>query len=114
MKSFGTFNLIRPDNVPRHWPVFNAPRPLPGSVTWEGDFLRGCHYSAVDPEDEWKQDTMRRIESLDGWQVIEHSECVFLAWLADQCKAYSYYGPIGAIIDDMRAQYLREMWGREV
>ena len=41
----------RPAHVPAAWPIFNAPRPLCGTVTWTGEFLTGIFYAAVDPAD---------------------------------------------------------------
>ena len=49
----------RPEEAPDGWHVFNAPRPLHGSwrdeneragaVTWNGDFITGRLYAAVNP-----------------------------------------------------------------
>ena len=51
----------RPAQAPEGWRIFNAPRPLYGTLrsvdgqvapeTWDGDFLHGTIYAAVDPED---------------------------------------------------------------
>ena len=39
-----------PSEVPKSWIIFNAPRPIHGHVQWQGDFLSGVFYAAVDPE----------------------------------------------------------------
>lgn len=51
----------RPRQAPEGWRIFNAPRPLYGTLrnedgqvspgTWDGDFLHGTFYAAVDPAD---------------------------------------------------------------
>lgn len=51
----------RPTEVPAHWEIYNAPRPLYGSYskTWQGDFICGVFYAGIDPADEmadtWRQ-----------------------------------------------------------
>lgn len=62
---------IRPVEAPEGWTIFNAPRPLFGSlhpvtedaVTWTGDFATGRLYAAVSPTDElrhkWLQQNKR-------------------------------------------------------
>ena len=41
----------RPANVPECWRVFNAPRPLYGHRTWDGEFVTRLFYAAVDPNE---------------------------------------------------------------
>jgi hypothetical protein len=46
------------------WSVVNAPRPLPGEVTWTGDFRHGVFYAAGPREmfgESW--------DDLDAWPV---------------------------------------------
>jgi hypothetical protein len=43
-KVIGTF----PSGIPTNWELYNAPRPLYGK-TWEGDFISGIFYAAIDP-----------------------------------------------------------------
>jgi len=49
-----TFHTIRtrPENIPEDWSIYNAPRPIPGEIVWDGDFLHGVFYAAVPPEAE--------------------------------------------------------------
>ena len=35
-----------PEPLLPEWEVVNAPRPIPGLVTWEGTFRHGIHYAA--------------------------------------------------------------------
>jgi hypothetical protein len=46
----------RPDDVPVGWRVFNAPRPLHGHKTWQGAFITGVFYAAVEPEGAYADD----------------------------------------------------------
>jgi len=40
----------RPAEAPDGWIVYNAPRPIWGHTKWQGDFVTGVFYAAVDPE----------------------------------------------------------------
>ena len=40
----------RPEDVPSDWLVFNAPRPIWGDKVWQGEFLSGIFYAAVNPD----------------------------------------------------------------
>jgi hypothetical protein len=42
----------RPTQAPEGWEVYNAPRPIYGTVSWTGDFRHGSFYVAIDPKDE--------------------------------------------------------------
>lgn len=63
-------------NIERGWTVYNAPRPLLGMETWNGDFRHGVFFAAVapegDPADEFGDaPTMHeRNQSLDGWPCV--------------------------------------------
>ena len=39
----------RPD-IPDHMEIYNAPRPLAGHSNWQGDFICGVFYVAIDPD----------------------------------------------------------------
>lgn len=54
--------------------VYNAPRPLPGVITWTGDFVAGCFYAAIDPQAEDYKWLLSRIEDLDGTRLIKVTE----------------------------------------
>ena len=52
------------------WPVFNAPRPLPGAASEVGDFRHGTFYTAVDPGLPLADRVIQEIRDLDGWPVV--------------------------------------------
>ncbi len=58
---FGDFSQMI---VLNGWAVANAPRPLPGAVTWKGDHRHGVFYAAG-PIGQFGQDWA----DLDGWPV---------------------------------------------
>ncbi len=43
----------RPRQAPVSWEVWNAPRPIYGQELWQGDFLSGIFYAAINPFDEF-------------------------------------------------------------
>jgi len=46
----------RPQGIPVECLIFNAPRPLRGNIyEWEGEFVTGRHYAAVDPSGDTAQ-----------------------------------------------------------
>lgn len=52
----GTVRVIegfsREVNIPEGYEgaeIYNAPRPFPATVTWQGEFIRGVFYGAIDP-----------------------------------------------------------------
>jgi len=70
--------------VETSWRIFNAPRPLPGSVTWDGEFHHGIFYAAIDPEDDYATELEERCISLDGHLVIPIEKEEVVEW----CRAY--------------------------
>ena len=60
----------RPD-VEQDWLIFNAPRPLYGHKEWQGDFLHGVFYAAVDRHGDRAAWMVRENCMLDGW-ILEH------------------------------------------
>ena len=58
-----------PANLPAGWIIMNAPRPLLGQETAQGDFLTGRYYAAIDPEDEFAQGYIDR-NVQDGAVVV--------------------------------------------
>ena len=57
----------RPYNIPSDYLIFNAPRPLPGEITWEGDFLSGRYYAAM-PADDHRVVTALKLDAC----IVEH------------------------------------------
>lgn len=62
----------RPTEVPAHWEIYNAPRPLYGSYskTWQGDFICGIFYAGIDPADEMADTWRNENASLDAKHLI--------------------------------------------
>lgn len=83
--------------IPADWLIFNAPRPLDASciclpnnqdvyLAWQGDFLHGRFFAAVNPEDH------RAIEENrlnDGWILQYHSDEEIKAWGVEYLKKYN-------------------------
>jgi hypothetical protein len=61
--------LKRPSDVPESWILLNAPRPLLGQKTWEGEWGHGRHWAALDPDDDYTPMFLRKSLELDGWVV---------------------------------------------
>lgn len=55
-----------PDGVDPSWPVVNAPRPLAGEVTWDGEFRHGLFYAAG-PR---RESLQAEWDSSDAWPVV--------------------------------------------
>lgn len=79
-------NFSRPPQAPDGWEIYNAPRPLYGSdyagigrVTWQGEFIDGVFYAAVNPGDpdaeKWRKENESlaavRLEFVDRQDVID-------------------------------------------
>lgn len=69
--------------LPPGWLIANAPRPLNGERTWQGQFRHSVLYAAIpaDPgSDEWDRKRhaaiLRSWEAYDGWRVefIDNAE----------------------------------------
>jgi hypothetical protein len=69
-----------PANIPANALVFNAPRPLYGTMTadaaltWQSGFLSGVHYAAVSPNDDYRHEWVRHNKEMDAvlvWYVSE-------------------------------------------
>lgn len=59
-----------PVTFPDNWIVMNAPRPLLGSRTMEGEFLTGRFYAGIDPEDAMAGQFIKANEKLDARIVV--------------------------------------------
>ena len=72
------------DYLARGWTVYNAPRPILGHDTWQGDFRHGVFYAAVAPEDDPADefgDTPqfhKRNQDLDGYicQIVTEADVI--------------------------------------
>ena len=59
-----------PANAPEGWRVFNAPRPLYGHMTWDGEFVSGLFYAAVDPSEANTEAHVERNRALDARELV--------------------------------------------
>ena len=59
----------RPNHIPENWTIWNAPRPLYGDTAWEGDFVHGIFYAAIDPDSPFSESNIKDNISLDAWQL---------------------------------------------
>lgn len=57
-------------NLPNDWIVMNAPRPLLGSKTAEGDFVTGRFYAAIDPKDSMAKKYIEENIKLDARLLV--------------------------------------------
>ena len=73
-------------DLPPHWNIYNAPRPIYGTegYEWRDDCFCGVFYAAVDPDDEMAQRWDERNAELDARVIVYMSEEDALA------KARSY------------------------
>ena len=62
-----------PVSVPANWIVMNAPRPLLGHMTMQGDFLTGRFYAGIDPDDAMASQFIKENVQLDARLVVEVS-----------------------------------------
>lgn len=71
--------------------IFNAPRPLPGTVWWTGEFRHGTFYVGIDPivehDDEFIRKTwmLQECKDLDAWPVVVVTNEMILA----ACKEHA-------------------------
>lgn len=97
-----------PDNVdPATWLVYNAPRPLVGHVTWQGEFRNGIFYAAVDPT-RWGADVYddaNRADDAREVDVVDRDGAV--AMIAAEVKRGGY-GPDD--LDGLSMWELAESW----
>lgn len=53
MPTITEFDVLdeRPADIDSSWLIFNAPRPIYGTRIWQGKFVEGIFYAAIDPAD---------------------------------------------------------------
>ncbi len=78
--------------IPADWVIHNAPRPLNGSqgsdgkpLTWDGEFVAGIHYAAINPTDPYAADDTR---------ANGENNAALVAWVSDdevRAWAQAYY-----------------------
>ena len=81
--------------IPAGWLIFNAPRPLSGTVTadgqmvWVGEFRHGIYYAAVNPSPEdFGPKLMKLNVELDGWLCQYVTEKDIETWGRTYCSEY--------------------------
>ena len=62
--------VINPE-IPEGWVLMNAARPLVGNLQYEGDFLSGRYYAALDPSDEYFENRIKQNVNLDASVVLQ-------------------------------------------
>lgn len=76
----GLGNPERPQHIPNDWTIYNAPRPLYGNECWEGDFVHGRFYAAVEPQSKYHQLN----QELDGWPCVWISKEEVVEWFSER------------------------------
>lgn len=86
MRTRKIVNFSRPKEAPEGWEIYNAPRPLFGTQnsdgkvhTWEGEFISGIFYAAINPDDTdadmWREENEKlhatRLEYVTRQSVID-------------------------------------------
>lgn len=61
--------------IPLQAVIYNAPRPLYGDPTWQGDFIHGIFYAIANDAREHKDNV-----SLDGWSIRWVTEQRAIQW----------------------------------
>ena len=98
----------RPPHIPKHWSVCNAPRPIMGTQTWEGDFRHGIFYAAIDPADEFVKMNLETNRKLDAYELVFYTEGEARNALKEKCKKYA--DKIDALpIETVRESFLYQM-----
>lgn len=76
--------------VPDGWIILNAPRPLLGNRTWEGEWGHGRHWAAIDPADVYAPQWLRKSLDLDGWAVEFVGQEDYDRHAAEVCAAHGW------------------------
>ncbi len=87
--------LEKPVAIPPGWLIFNAPRPLSGTLTadgqmvWVGEFRHGIYYAAVNPAPEDCGPALIKLNvELDGWLCQYVTEPDIEDWGRAYCAEY--------------------------
>lgn len=73
------------------WLVLNASRPLYGTKVWQGEFLEGIFYAAIDPSDQpYSDDALYESLMLDARPVVHITEAEVVEWVKQWCEREGY------------------------
>jgi hypothetical protein len=77
--------------IPDHWIICNAPRPLYGDEQWQGPFIKGIFYAAINPDDLPDEDALDTAFMLHRNAELDAAELVFVT--QERCieVAMDYY-----------------------
>jgi hypothetical protein len=96
---------LRPEQVPEGWAIYNAPRPLYGDKTWQGDFVHGVYYVAIAPHTPATALFREENALSDAWEL----EYVLPeAAIAEQMTWYEEHAPGLATQIDLNDTEIRE------
>ena len=84
----------RPEDIPANWTIWNAVRPLWGHKVWEGEWCRGRHYAAIDPDEINAEYLTKENLSLDGHPCRWVAVAEIWEW------ARAYYAKFGVDPDE--------------
>lgn len=102
----------RPADLPESWLIFNAPRPLWGHRSWEGDFFHGRFYAAIDPQGEDAAEMIRDNNESDAWTIEYVSEEQAVAESLAYYETFSLNLEIDPADPEQRRQLLEGWWQR--
>ncbi len=103
-------------DVPENWWVFNAPRPLYGSLceckdgpkafTWQGEFQFGIFYAAVDPQDPYARMWLAENFSLRATLLHYITPNDIRAWAHDYFARFPEVDQTSVTFQEMQVAYL--------
>ena len=104
----------RPMNIPENWTILNAPRPIPGNMTWQGDFRHGIFYSAMNPDTQFFNSDFEQAKELDAWEIVYYSIGEARDAMKNNPKYLEYLDDIDGIDDiELREYFALVMNGGE-
>ena len=116
--TFRTVNLLRergevvPEDVAADALIFNAPRPLLGTKTWQGDWVAGVFFAAVNPDDPFRAGWIKENLALDAALLTFVSDEQAQEMVRDYCRK-EYGATAEEITSDVFADYWRDSFYNE-
>jgi len=80
--------IDRPEQVGRDDLVFNAPRPIPGRVVFNGQFIHGRFYAAFEYSDDDYRLCLKRCHELDAVLVMYHDKDAEIAGIREAVQEF--------------------------